>query len=321
MSASDQIVVNSEFTKSVARRVFPNLTADLAVVYPCVDIENIKKETNDPASSKPLWPDHRYILSINRFERKKSIGLAIRAYHALPPTIRSSTRLVIAGGYDLRVPENVQYHNELIFLASSLGLSTATAKTVPTALAVPKDIEVLFLLSVPGTFKSTLLRHASLLVYTPTNEHFGIVPVEAMAHGVPVLATSTGGPLETVVEGETGWLRDPEKIKDWTAVMENVLQTLSADDLSRMSEQGKRRAETQFSRTIMAGRFQDEIVTMTRSPRGAFIDWRDILLALGALGVLLTALLTVLTKQTSRNTIATSKNPEMKVRAGGRNEL
>ena len=44
------------------------------------------------------------------------------------------------------------------------------------------------------------------LLYTPDREHFGIVPCEAMAMGCPVLAVATGGPLETVVHGSTGFL-------------------------------------------------------------------------------------------------------------------
>jgi alpha-1,3/alpha-1,6-mannosyltransferase len=50
------------------------------------------------------------------------------------------------------------------------------------------------------------------LIYTPENEHFGIVPLEAMLAGIPVLATNTGGPLETIYDGRIGWLRSPEKI-------------------------------------------------------------------------------------------------------------
>ena len=52
------------------------------------------------------------------------------------------------------------------------------------ALNVPEDVDVLFLLSVPNTLKMMLLNAARLLVYTPANEHFGIVPLEAMLAGV-----------------------------------------------------------------------------------------------------------------------------------------
>ena len=49
-----------------------------------------------------------------------------------------------------------------------------------------------------------LLAGAKGLIYPVENEDFGMVPVEAMAHGVPVISHQSGGPLETVTDGETG---------------------------------------------------------------------------------------------------------------------
>jgi alpha-1,3/alpha-1,6-mannosyltransferase len=44
------------------------------------------------------------------------------------------------------------------------------------------------------------------LLYTPANEHFGIVPIEAMHLGCVVIACNSGGPLESIEDGETGFL-------------------------------------------------------------------------------------------------------------------
>ncbi len=180
--------------------------------------------------------------------------------------------------------ENVQYHKELEDIADSYGLSHATARTVPTALAIPSSIDVLFLLSVPGAFKSALLRNARLLVYTPTNEHFGIVPVEAMHEGLPVLAANTGGPTETVVEGKTGWLRDVTKVEQWTEVMRKVLVELSPIKLQEINRNGKGRVKSEFSRKTMAQRFEAVLAEMFNSKRKEFVEWRDILLLVGIVG-------------------------------------
>ena len=277
MRASDRIVVNSNFTKSVASRVWPSLSGSLGVVYPCVDLEETEFQVD--TGENPLWDGQiKILLSINRFERKKDIGLAIRAYNLLDPVTRQGTRLIIAGGYDRRVAENVEYHKELVALADGFGLTTATAKTVPTALGIPKTIEVLFLLSVPGPFKTTLLNNARLLLYTPSNEHFGIVPVEAMQHGLPVLASNTGGPLETIVEGQTGWLRDASKTEDWTSVMSKVLHELSPVELGKMGDHGRQRVRRQFTRRIMAEKLSREMASMLRSKRSSFVERKDIVL-------------------------------------------
>ncbi|OQU99021.1 Glycosyl transferase 4-like domain-containing protein [Cladophialophora immunda] len=295
MSASDRIVVNSKFTKSVASRVWPSLAESLGVIYPCVN--DGSKEAEADVDGTTLWDGQfKILLSINRFERKKDIGLAVRAYHELSPAARQGTRLIIAGGYDQRVHENVEYHKELVDLAEGLGLSTATAKTVPTALGIPSGIQVLFLLSVPGFFKETLLKNARLLLYTPSNEHFGIVPVEAMQHGLPVLASNTGGPLETIVEGETGWLRDSSKVEEWTAVINQALHELSTSDLERMGRNGRERVRGHFSRSTMAGKFNHEMTQMLNSKRSTFLERKYIVLAVWLTAAFAAALLATIIK-------------------------
>ena len=166
--------------------------------------------------------------------------------------------------------ENVQYHKELDSLALSLGLKTATSRTVISTLSIPDSIDVLFILSVPTAFRDILLSQSRLLLYTPVNEHFGIVPVEAMHAGIPILASNTGGPLETIVEGETGWLRDAQNVMEWTAVMHKVLYEIDRVGLARISAAGKARAEKEFSLHSMGDKLGDEIQDMLSHPRRPF---------------------------------------------------
>ncbi|GMF77773.1 unnamed protein product [Aspergillus oryzae] len=265
MSASDKVVANSRFTRGVVKEVFGGeKLGDVSVVYPCVDTE--AAALRDPVVVKDgetLWGGKKILLSINRFERKKDMALAIRAYHGLGAEKRRGT---------------------------SLGLQTATSKTVISALSVPDSIDVLFLLSVPSAFRDMLLEHAKLLLYTPINEHFGIVPVEAMRAGIPVLASNTGGPLETIVEGETGWLRDAKKDADWTAVMDKVLYGMDQKEFDRMSIAAKERVEREFSLTAMGDRLEAEISDMLARERRPFAGLQQILVLLALSGVMLSLL-------------------------------
>ena len=320
---ADRVVVNSGFTKGVVERVWPGLGGQtgVGIVYPCVEVKEVPRnrladgeptdhDTNttieNSSSDKQPWEGKKIVLSINRFERKKDVGLAIRAFAGLLQNERQGVRLVIAGsssiqrllvchtltnkgGYDNRIEENVNYHSELAQLAESLGLSSATTKNVVTALNIPEDIEILFLLSIPAQMKSMLLKASTLLVYTPSNEHFGIVPLEAMFAGVPVLAANSGGPLETIKDGRTGWLRSVDRVEQWTEVMQQALFSLSADQLRNMGAAGKKRVLQEFSETKMATRLDEEVDTMVGSPRQPATEIQDVLLGLGIFGAIVVA--------------------------------
>lgn len=285
---SDTVVVNSNFTKSVFAEAFPGLRhREPGVIYPCVD-------TSDGIHLDeilPLWKAKKVLLSINRFEKKKDVALAVKAFAGLSPAERRDARLVLAGGYDPRVPENVSTYNELCELADSLHLEHATAKNVITSQAVPDDISVIFLHSVPNALKSTLLSTSRLLIYTPRNEHFGIVPLEAMLAGIPVLAANEGGPTETVISGQTGWLRDVSKVNDWTEVMRIALEDGEGEQrLKEMGKWGRERVIAEFSKEAMAQRLETEINHMLRKQeRPDMLPLTAILVLVALIGVLVAA--------------------------------
>jgi glycosyltransferase involved in cell wall biosynthesis/SAM-dependent methyltransferase len=75
--------------------------------------------------------------------------------------------------------------------------------------ATPADADIEFLGRVAPHERDELLRGARALLF-PGEEDFGIVPVEAQAAGVPVVAYSVGGAAETVLDGRTGVLFDEQ---------------------------------------------------------------------------------------------------------------
>ena len=111
-----------------------------------------------------------------------------------------------------------------------------------------------------------------------------------MLSRLPVLAANTGGPVETVVDGQTGWLRGPEDVDAWRDVMVSAL-SMSPAELARIGEAGRRRVRDTFGRSKMAENFDDTLRTIiTQSQagigRGATVLYLNIgvFLALG-LGV------------------------------------
>jgi glycosyltransferase involved in cell wall biosynthesis len=95
-----------------------------------------------------------------------------------------------------------------------------------------------------------LLRSADAVVSVPWYEPFGIVPVEAMACGVPVVGSAVGGLIDTIVDGETGFHvppRDPKRLA-------STLRTL-LDDAAlrrRLGAAGARRAAEKYGHDQVA---------------------------------------------------------------------
>lgn len=85
------------------------------------------------------------------------------------------------------------------------------------------DQKIEFLGAVSDEKLIELFETAEALIYPVVDEDFGMIPVEAMAFGLPVLAHRSGGPTETVIEGETGLFFDEIKTeslkKAWQKMM------------------------------------------------------------------------------------------------------
>lgn len=213
------------------------------------------------------FSDRPTLISLNRFEEKKNVALAINAFariqgdSTIPTSQLRALRLVIAGtfssctyvalltklgGYDDALDENVMTLTTLQSLCDNHLLSHYTISSTASS-PPPADVQVLFLLNFSTAQRSYLLTspHTLCLLYTPSNEHFGIVPIEAGACGLPVLATNTGGPLETILDPQTGLLRKADA-KVWAEAMEELI-SLSSSRRQAMSKAAKKRVKDIFS--------------------------------------------------------------------------
>jgi glycosyltransferase involved in cell wall biosynthesis len=103
---------------------------------------------------------------------------------------------------------------------------------------------------------SAVLHASDLAVLNSRDEPFGLVLVEAMACGAPVLAARIGGIPEIVTDGENGWLVEPG---DTEALASKLLHLLSSrDELRRAAEQAQRVTCPRFS----IDRYQSELMAL-----------------------------------------------------------
>jgi D-inositol-3-phosphate glycosyltransferase len=164
------------------------------------------------------------LLTLGRLVERKGIDTVIDALPLLP-----QTELVVAGGPERDLLGGDAEYRRLRDLAQARGVAD----------------RVLFTGSVPRAQVPALIRSADVVVCTPWYEPFGIAPLEAMACGVPVVASAVGGLTDSVVHGTTGLLipgRDP-------AALAAAAGTLLADPAMRAAfgEAGARRARRWYS--------------------------------------------------------------------------
>lgn len=156
------------------------------------------------------------------------------------------------GGYDQALPDNIETLIRLQDLAESFDLSHSTIHN-DTSSPPPDTTQVVFLLNFSTAQRTYLLTspHTLGLLYTPANEHFGIVPIEAMACGLPVIAADSGGPTETIIDlakspGKgTGFLLPPQA-GEWRVALDTLLRI---DPLGRkkIAESAQARVREKFS--------------------------------------------------------------------------
>eukprot|EP00053_Salpingoeca_punica_P010430 m.93758 g.93758 ORF g.93758 m.93758 type:complete len:404 (-) comp15384_c0_seq1:124-1335(-) len=237
------VMVNSQFTGGVFQKTFRSLTIRPNVVYPSLNFEAFDK-TDIP---KADVPGQIVFLSLNRYERKKNLLLAIQALAALREKLTAKqyaqVHLVMAGGYDERVSENVEHLEELKEAVRKADLQS----------------KVTFLCSISEMTKLSLLQQCSALLYTPSNEHFGITPLEAMYMQRPVIAVNSGGPLETVADALTGYLCEPEP----DAFAEKMATFVRTPALSgTMGARGRTRVVERFSFDAFADSLLDSVLAV-----------------------------------------------------------
>ena len=126
--------------------------------------------------------------------------------------------------------------------------------------------KVVFYRSFKDEEKPFLFSISRCLLYTSLNEHFGITPVDgknkfyldyffnkAMSVKLPVIGTNTGGLLETIVDGETGFLCEPNA----KHFAEAVVKIINSDDLfNEMGENGLKRVQEKFSEKAFSNQLE-----------------------------------------------------------------
>jgi starch synthase len=253
LEMADAIVAVSQGTREDVLKHFDVDPARVHVIHNGIDLDLYQPTTSTVAMERHgIDPTRPFVLFVGRITRQKGIVHLVRAI----PEIDPDAQIVLCAG----APDTPE-------LAAEMEAAVAAAQAVRPGVIWIEEM-------LPREQTIELYSQAAVFVCPSVYEPFGIINLEAMACGTPVVATATGGIPEVVVEGETGLLvplehagglfepADPARFSHDLA--RDINQLLAdPEQRERMGKAGRRRVEEYFSWSAIAQRTVDLYWSLT----------------------------------------------------------
>ena len=248
IKAADAVVAVSRGMKEDILSCYDIPAAKIHVIHNGIDLEEYRPSASSRARRQwGIRLDRPYVLFVGRITRQKGI---IHLVNALPH-IDPAAQIVLCAG----APDTKEIAAEMSAAVARIRRTRPGVVWIEKMLPKPDVIE--------------LYSHAAVFCCPSIYEPFGIINIEAMACGAPVVASAVGGILEVVAPQRTGLLvpftarrdgtyepRQPVKFsRDLAQAVNRVLRSPVLQ--KRFAAEGRRRVETQFSWAGVARRTRE----------------------------------------------------------------
>jgi len=222
----DAIQVENPWMFDYAQQLNVGRNVDLRYAPPGVDVRAFH-----PLSERDLVSDP-YILCVGRLDDlRKNIKLLLEAYAAMPGEIQNRVRLVLAGSSG---PDQTFWTR-----AESLGV----------------DRQVSYIERPTREALITLYQHAAAFALPSDEEGLGVVLLEAMGCGIPVVSTRSGGPDGIISDGTDGFL---VPLDDAPALSDRLARLCSDEELNRsMGLAARGTVERRYAEEVAGEAFVD----------------------------------------------------------------
>ncbi len=241
---ADGVIAVSESMKQDVHELYDVPFEKIRVIHNGIDLHQYQPSPNPAVLAQyKIDPDKPFVLFVGRITRQKGIIHLVEAIKDIRPGVQV---VLCAGAPDTpEIGQEMAEHVEQARRASPNPI-------IWIAQILPKDDII------------TLYTHAALFVCPSVYEPFGIINLEAMACGTPVVASAVGGIKEVVVPGKTGLLvpldaRGPTDFepKDPALFARDLAEAINRllddpDQLKMMGERSRERVEHFFSWTSIA---------------------------------------------------------------------
>ncbi len=240
---ADAIIAVSQGTKQDILRAYPDVDPSrIHVIYNGIDLAEYQKTPDTAALSKyGVDLSRPYVLFVGRITRQKGVTHLVEAIKYLPP----ETQVVLCAG----APDTPEIAAEMRQKVEEVLTINPHVVWIEKMVTKPEAIQ--------------LYSNCAVFCCPSVYEPFGIINLEAMACRAPVVASATGGILEVVVDGETGFLvpfeQDsvttfPSNPDKFSRDLAEKISALLADPTtaSKFGEAGRKRVEETFAWTAIA---------------------------------------------------------------------
>ncbi|MEU3275868.1 glycogen synthase [Streptomyces antibioticus] len=234
VEAADAVIAVSSAMREDILACYPTLAPDrVRVVHNGIDTGLYRPDHGTDALTRiGLDPDRPFVLFVGRITRQKGVPQLLRAVRDIDP----AAQVVLCAG----APDTPEIEQEFRDLFAALSRARDGVHWIPRMLPRPEVIQ--------------LLTHAAVFVCPSVYEPLGIVNLEAMACGTPVVASRVGGIPEVVEDGVTGTLVTVDE--EFETGLARALDALLGDREAgrRMGEAGRARAVGEFGWDAVARR-------------------------------------------------------------------
>lgn len=254
LESAERIVATSPQEKVHMRELVS--TKGSIDIIPCgTDIHRFGSFTREEAREKlGISLDSRLIFYVGRFDPRKGIETLVRAVGQSQLRGSADLQLVIGGGSRPGAADGME-RDRIEEIVDELGMKEFT--TFPGRLG--DDI-------LPAYYAA-----ADVCVVPSHYEPFGLVAIEAMASGTPVVASDVGGLQFTVVPEETGLLAPPQDEVAFAQAIDRIL--MNPEWRSQLGKAARKRVEDKFSWAGVATQLSDLYKQIqAEAPKNALVD-------------------------------------------------
>jgi N-acetyl-alpha-D-glucosaminyl L-malate synthase BshA len=222
--ASDSVTAVSRWLEARTREIF-EVDKDITVIPNFVDTDHFRPLEEHPMRGRFAKPGEKIVMHASNFRAVKNITTVIDVFARLSERV-SAKLLLIGEGPERRVADERAREHQITERVMFLGSHEFVEQFLPLA---------------------------DLFLLPSWHESFGLVALEAMSTGIPVIATNVGGTVEVITDGDDGFLVAPDDVTRMAQIARELLT--DADRARRIARAARETAVTRFAKDLVVDKY------------------------------------------------------------------